>query len=195
MSNHLAIAATSAALGRLLQDALDLDVPGAQVSHERPGGPGDDTRRGVNIFLFQVSPNASLRNADLPTRDPGGRLVARATAALDLHYLLTCYGNTAAFEPERILGSVVRRLHERPLLDSDLERIQSAYEQLRPASGTQCDGSARWLSLDIESVERAEDRRVLDVEHSGCPLLGVEGDDFVQGLGQLHDLLAEIAAR
>jgi hypothetical protein len=129
MSNHLAIAATSAALGRLLQDALDVDVPGAKVSHERPGGPGDDARRGVNIFLFQITPNAALRNLDLPTRDTGGRTVARATAALDLHYLLTCYGDVTSFEPERVMGSVVRRLHERPLLDSDLIRATLADAQ------------------------------------------------------------------
>jgi hypothetical protein len=120
MSNHLAIATVSAALGRLLQGALDVDVPGATVSHDRPGGPNDDQRRGVNIFLFQATPNASLRNLDLPTRDGAGRRTDRACAALDLHYLLTFYGDAASFEPERVLGSVARRLHERPLLDREL---------------------------------------------------------------------------
>lgn len=122
MSDHLAIAGTTAALGRLLQDALDVDVPGAQVSHERPGGPGDDSRVGVNIFLFQVTPNAALRNLDLPTRDGGGRRRQRPVAALDLHYLLTFYGSATTFEPERILGATVRRLHERPVLDRELVR-------------------------------------------------------------------------
>lgn len=120
MSNHLAIATVSAALGRLLQGALDLDVPGAQVSHDRPGGANDDQRRGVNIFLFQATPNASLRNLDLPQRGGAGGLVGRPVAALDLHYLLTCYGDTASFEPERVLGSVARRLHEQPVLDRAL---------------------------------------------------------------------------
>lgn len=132
MSNHLAIASVSAALGRLIQGALDLDVPGATVSHERPGGQSDDQRRGVNIFLFQVTPNASLRNLDLPTRDRSGRLVDRPTAALDLHYLLTFYGDASTFEPERILGSVARRLHERPVLDRDL--VTAAAEDAQNAA-------------------------------------------------------------
>jgi len=120
MSNHLAVATVSAALGRLLQGALDMDVPGARVSHERPGGPGDDARRGINIFLFQVTPNSALRNVDLPVRNGSGQVVGRASAALDLHYLLTCYGDAASFEPERMLGTAARILHERPLLDRPL---------------------------------------------------------------------------
>jgi Pvc16 N-terminal domain len=120
MSNHLAIATVSAALGRLLQGALDQDVPGARVSHDRPGGPNDDQRRGVNIFLFQATPNAALRNLDLPQRNAGGGFVSRPTAALDLHYLLTFYGDAPSFEPERVLGSVARRLHEQPVLDRAL---------------------------------------------------------------------------
>jgi hypothetical protein len=127
VSNHLAIATVSAALGRLIQGGLDADVPGATVSHERPGGPGDDARRGVTVFLFQVTPNAALRNADLPARDAGGRLVQRPTAALDLHYLLTCFGDAASFEPERIMGSLARRLHEQAVLDPPL--IAAAVEE------------------------------------------------------------------
>jgi hypothetical protein len=126
MSNHLAVATVSAALGRLLQGALDVDVPGATVSHDRPGGPNDDQRRGVNIFLFQATPNPALRNLDLPTRDSAGRRSSRACAAIDLHYLLTFYGDAATFEPERVLGSVARCLHEQPVLDRAL--ISSAIE-------------------------------------------------------------------
>lgn len=126
MSDHLAIGAASAALGRLIQTALDVDVPGATVSYERPGGAGEADRVGVNVFLFQVTPNATLRNVDLPTRDGAGRLRSRPTAAIDLHYLLTFYGDATSFEPERICASAVRRLHEQPVLDREL--IQAAIE-------------------------------------------------------------------
>lgn len=132
MSNHLAIATVSAAIGRLIQGGLDEDVPGATVSHERPGGAADDARRGVTVFLYQVTPNAALRNADLPGRDPGGRLVQRPAAALDLHYLLTCFGDASAFEPERIMASLARRLHEHAVLDPAL--IAAALEDAQNAA-------------------------------------------------------------
>lgn len=145
MSNHLAIATVSAALGTLLQGALDKDVPGALVSHERPGGANDDRRRGVNIFLFQATPNAAARNLDLPTRDGSGRVIGRATAALELHYLLTFYGDAATFEPERLLGSVARRLHERPVLDRELIADTIEDERNRDAIGQSDLGDATEL--------------------------------------------------
>lgn len=126
MSNHLAIAAVTAALGRLIQDGLDRDVPGATVSFDRPGGQGDANRRGVTLFLFQLTPNPHLRNLDLPLRDGEARRRSRASAAYDLHYLISAYGTAATFEPERVLGSVVRRLHEHAVLGRDLIRAALA---------------------------------------------------------------------
>ena len=66
---------------------------------------------GVNVFLYQVTPNAAWRNADLPTRRANGDLIQRPQAALDLHYLLTFYGDESLLQPQRVLGSVVRTLH------------------------------------------------------------------------------------
>lgn len=40
----------------------------------------------------------------------------RPRAALDLHYLFTFYGDDKTFEPQRVLGSVVRTMHARPIL-------------------------------------------------------------------------------
>ena len=40
----------------------------------------------------------------------------RPQVALDLHYLLTFYGEEAQLEPQRLFGSVVRTLHARPVL-------------------------------------------------------------------------------
>jgi hypothetical protein len=116
MSNYLAIATVTASLAQLLS-AVGSDVSGATVTHVRPDGAEDATpTTGVNLYLFQVTPNASWRNSDLPTRDANGRLVQRPRAALDLHYLLTFYGNESQLEPQRLLGSVVRTLHAKPVL-------------------------------------------------------------------------------
>ena len=73
----------------------------------------------VNIYLYQVTPNAAYRNADLPTRRLDGTLVQRSQAALDLHYLLTFHGNDSQLEPQRMLGAVASTLQSQPLLSSD----------------------------------------------------------------------------
>ena len=116
MSNYLAIATVTAALSDILQTAILPDVAGATVTTHRPDNNGNMPPVGVNVFLYQVMPNAAWRNADLPTRREGGDLTQRPQAALDLHYLLTFYGAEAKLEPQRVLGSVVRTLHTRPIL-------------------------------------------------------------------------------
>jgi hypothetical protein len=117
MSNHQAIATVTAALRRNLQAAVDVDVPGAKVGTGRPeGAENGTTEAGVNLFLYQVAPNAAWRNADLPTRRGDGSLQARAQAALDLTYLLSFHGDELGLEAQLLLGSVVRRLHARPVL-------------------------------------------------------------------------------
>ena len=68
------------------------------------------------MFLYQVTPNPSLRNSDLPTRAADGTLLKRPRAALDLHYLLTFHGDDASLEQQRLLGAVVRELHANPVL-------------------------------------------------------------------------------
>jgi hypothetical protein len=123
MSNHLAVATVTAALRRNLQAAIDADVPGAKVSTGRPDGTENGAAEaGVNIFLYQVKPNAAWRNADLPTRRADGSLERRPQVALDLHYLLSFYGDEPKLEPQLLLGSVVRTLHSRPVLTREMIR-------------------------------------------------------------------------
>lgn len=121
MSDFRAIATVTAALQRLLQGPVGHDVPGAHVWTDRP-----DTRQnaakgpGLNIYLYQVSPDPALRNADLPTRTSGGTLVHRPQAALILHYLFSCYGDDSELQPQLVLGSAVRTLHARPVITHPL---------------------------------------------------------------------------
>jgi hypothetical protein len=136
MSNHLAIATVTAGLVQLLQTPVENAVFGATVSAVRPNGTGNGLPdKGANLFLYQVTPNTAFRNADLPTRDPRGELVQRPRAALDLHYLLTFYGDEALFEPQRVLGVVVRTLHARPVLTRDvIHAAQNANDVLAPSN-------------------------------------------------------------
>jgi hypothetical protein len=125
VSNFLAIAAVTASLSHVLQGAVGADVPGATVTTVRPDGNTAATHPPiVNLYLYHVSPNTAMRNADLPMRRTDGSLVQKPVAALDLHYLLTFYGDDAQLQPQRLLGSVVRTLHTRPVLTRDL--IQAA---------------------------------------------------------------------
>jgi hypothetical protein len=148
MSNHNAIATVTATLRQLLNSAVSTDVPGASASFLTPDGPMSGVANpGVNIFLYQATPNAAWRNEDLPTRDSSSRLVARPKAALDLHYLFTCYGKDEDFEPQRVLGSVVRALHAKPVLTrSQIADALTAYPVLLP-----CD-----LANDVELVKFSE---------------------------------------
>lgn len=123
MSNFLAIATVTTALRQLVQEAAAAAVPGATVTTARPAAPGAGMpEKGVNVYLFHVTPNAALRNADLPTRRGEGSLARRPQIALDLHYLLSFYGAESELEPQRLLGSVMSALHARPVLSREMVR-------------------------------------------------------------------------
>ncbi len=117
MSNFLAIATVTATLQQTLQSAVGNVISGATVKTQRPEASGNGAPDPhVNLFLYQVTPNAAWRNADLPLRSPSGSLVDRPQVALDLHYLLSFYGDESKFEPQRLLGSVAQTFHTHPVL-------------------------------------------------------------------------------
>jgi hypothetical protein len=117
MSNSLALAAVTAALGRVISQALHA-VPNLSAAPElRIGRPPLDLNFvGANLFLYRVNPSTSRRNDDLATRASDGTLVRRPQAALDLDYLISFYGSDPGLEPHRLMGSVVALLHASPLL-------------------------------------------------------------------------------
>jgi hypothetical protein len=119
VSNSLAIATTTVVLEDIVQSGLG-GVTGAKVTNVRPdekdnGSPSPE----ANVFLYQILPNAALRNADLPTRTSNGDLRRRPQLALDLHYLLSFYGDEAILEPQRLLGGALSAIHARPLATAD----------------------------------------------------------------------------
>lgn len=119
MSNHLAVATVTAALGQVVHTSAQSAVGGVTLRFGRPVAQGaGTTERRVHVYLYQVTPHAALRNADLPTRSSDGRMVQRPQAALELHYLLSFYGDDQLLEPERMLAAVARDMHARPQLSS-----------------------------------------------------------------------------
>lgn len=128
MSNALAIATVTAALKGFLQETAAQAVPGAEVTTLRPQAmeqrPADSAA--INIYLYQIVPNAALRTADLPTRRSDGTVIQRPQSAWDLHYLLSFYGSEIALEEQRLLGSTVDALHAQPFLNRDRIRATAS---------------------------------------------------------------------
>ncbi len=151
MSNFLSIATVSATLRRLLHEAVQLDVSGSKATTVRPDAPsGQLPNPGVNLFMYQVTPNTAWTNADLPTRNPRGSLIQRPVMALDLHYLLTFYGSDAELEPQRVLGSTVRTLHARPIITPDMIRATLDAAELDDPGHYLLDSN---LADDVERVK------------------------------------------
>ncbi|MEA2569392.1 MAG: hypothetical protein QOI24_1393 [Acidobacteriota bacterium] len=122
MSNYLAIASVTETLRLMLEKQVTLVQFNAPVSVKTLPLDKASTAEGafLNVFLYQVSPNAALRNADLPTRAGDRTLMQRSRAALDLHYILTAHGDDKLHEPQRLLGVAVRTLHSTPFLSRTL---------------------------------------------------------------------------
>ena len=121
MSNYLCIATVTATLARVLYKAAQDAIEGATVSMQRPESVKDGSPEPkINIYLYHVTPNAALRNDDLPTRSSDGSLVRRPPAAYDLHYIITFFGDETQLQPQRLLGSTISMLHAQPLLTREL---------------------------------------------------------------------------
>ena len=116
MSNSLAIATVTATLAALVQKSVEQAVGGAEVVIGRPRDTNNNTQRWTHLYLYQVTPNSALRNADLPTRNSAGKVNKRPQVALDLHYLLAFYGDDKELESQRMLGAVARDLHASSVL-------------------------------------------------------------------------------
>lgn len=127
MSNSLAIAAVTSTMRYVLDRSLQQSQPGAVggakvttlLPQELAGSEIAGTA-GINVFCFQATSNHAWNLTDLPTRRPNGSIVQRPVAAVDLHYLLTCYGDEASLEPQRLLGRVVGALAATSVLTRDV---------------------------------------------------------------------------
>jgi hypothetical protein len=122
MSTRLAIAAVTAVLKDLLQNGI-IDrgltsgignVPVSALPPDRiPSAPAQDSR--LNLYMYCVTPNQGWNNYDMPAFNGNGNRLTNPPLALDLHYLLTAYGNEE-FHAEIMLGFAMQLLHENPIL-------------------------------------------------------------------------------
>lgn len=153
MSNALAIAAVTATLRNLLENVNQgTGLNGSNVTITTK--PPDKTRDGtntdnqINLFLYQVLPNAAWRNMDIPQRVRSGE-TAIPPLALNLYYMLTAYGEGDDDSlGHRLLGHAMSIFYDHALLgaqeikdalpsdiDSDLEnQIERVRITLQPLS-------------------------------------------------------------
>jgi hypothetical protein len=167
MSSPLAIAGVSAVLRDLLNNAM-IDhaastttgsaVAVTALSPDRIKTAESDTPQ-LNVFLYQVSPNQGWRNAGLPSFDNAGLRTTNPPLALDLHYLVTAYGNTD-FVPEILLGYAMQRLHETPVLRRDA--IRTALGGVPPVTGSILPGSAS-LAAAADLADQIEQLKITPV--------------------------------
>ena len=159
MSNYLAIATVTAALAQTVRASVQNAVAGSDVIVGRPESPstGDVLPR-VRLYLYQVTPNASLRNADLPSRGASvDTVVKRPCAALDLHYLLSFYGSETELQPQRMLGAVVRDLHARPFLTRQMvQNAMGGYAVLADSDLHQAVEQVRVNPINLSTEEQSK---------------------------------------
>lgn len=161
MSNYLAIATVTKALAQLLDSAVKSAVDSANAVTQRPD-PGARTAC-VDLFLYQVTPNAALRNSDLPTRNSPGQVVTRPSSALDLHYLLSFYGDDSKFEPQRMLGAVVRALSAEPGLTRDRILSVSKDDNGDNLSGSNLADAIEQVKFSLQSLSIDELSRIWSI--------------------------------
>jgi hypothetical protein len=164
MSDFHAIGGVSLSLKRLLEDRMELpNLPGnpsrGPVTISTPGsetvdGDGeeqDTSTPRINLFLYRITENGSLKNQEIPGHGHPGAY-GHPPLSLDLHYVLTAYGSTSSpgvsFVDETVahylLGSAMRVLHDHPVITKQLRTV-------RPPAGDQI--LDRRLTEEFEQVK------------------------------------------
>jgi hypothetical protein len=125
MSNSLAIEAVTSALRKLLEDGTklldngdsDTKLTDLEVTTQPPDrARNSKTNNQINLFLYQTTANAALRNMDMPRQVRSGES-SLPPLALNLYYLITAYGkDNEDTLSHRLLGRAMRILHDYSVL-------------------------------------------------------------------------------
>ena len=124
MSTALGIAAVTHVLKDVLNDGLINNNVAADLSlvvnvTSLPPGQVETTSGGastqLNLFMYRVTPNIGWTNTGYPSRNERGDIINNPPLALDLHYLLTAFGDIE-LHSEVLLGYGMQILHENPVL-------------------------------------------------------------------------------
>jgi hypothetical protein len=146
MSSALAIASVTAVLKNLLDNELihqstTMSVGDVTVSALPPDRipTGAEERAQLNLYVYRLTPNSG-RLCKRPPDVFAGTSASQeepsdsSPLALDLHYLLTAYGERD-FQAEILLGHAMQLLHETPILTREVVRSALASISTGNASG------------------------------------------------------------
>jgi hypothetical protein len=125
MTSALAIASVTYLLkdlldNKLVQHGITASVGDVTVSALPPDRitTGTDERSQINLFLYRITPHTMWRGG-LPRSGENG--TGTPPLALDLHYLITAYGERD-FQAEILLGSAMQLLLETPVISREMIR-------------------------------------------------------------------------
>ena len=136
LENGLVMHGATAVVGELAVTALPPDrIP-----------TGADERSQLNIYLYRITPNTAWRA--VPASGAAGAEARPVPLSLDLHYLLTAYGERD-YHAETLLGSAMELLHETPVLTR--ETIAPALAALTERGGA--NGAPVFADV-INSIDR-----------------------------------------
>ena len=147
MSNQLAIAAVTATLRSLLVRGVGIpEVTARPLDNARRSATGHQ----LNLFLYQVLPDAALRNQDMPRQTKPGEK-AYPPLPLMLYYLLTAYSDdeddTSA---HRLLGEAMGVLYDHPLLGAT--EIKNATSPIAELSDSNLHEQIERVRINLEPL-------------------------------------------
>lgn len=163
MSDFAGLAAVSATLRNLLRARMEQPPVPVTIAPPDVEVTGTTGRR-VNLYLYQVTKNGHLANQEIPNLGHPADY-GQPPLPLDLHYLLTAYGNSetgvdADLEAQQILGDAMRALHEAPIVTASPildARLTSEFEKvkvtLQPMSLEQL--SSIWAAFSETNFRRS----------------------------------------
>lgn len=139
MNSALVIASVTAALKNLLNNGLiqefsGINVGDVTVSTLPPDrvASGAEEHTQLNLYLYRVTPNSSWRRSNTMAMHVASE--SGSFLALDLHYLLTAYGEHDV-EAEILLGYAIQFLYETPMLTREVLRTAFALNAPKYVSG------------------------------------------------------------
>ncbi|HLX58396.1 MAG TPA: DUF4255 domain-containing protein [Ktedonobacteraceae bacterium] len=160
MSSALAIASVTAMLKHLLGNALISQAAAASLGDVTITAlppdripTGAEERTQLNLYLYRLTPDSGLRHGSMFTSQLTSQKEQQDTLplALDLHYLLTAYGERE-MQAEALLGYAIQYLYETPLLTQKVMR--SALASLSSGKGSNAALTAQLASALTDQVEQ-----------------------------------------
>jgi hypothetical protein len=154
MSSALAIASVTAVLKYLLGNALIQQSTAASMGDVTITAlppdripTGAEERTQLNLHLYRLTPNSGWRRSAVSQQERQDTL----PLALDLHYLLTAYGERD-FQAEVLLGYAIECLQETPVLTA--ETIRSALASISSSNGSSTAPAALSASALTDQLEQ-----------------------------------------